>query len=223
MMRRFTVPFFFAIALALGTPSDRAAAQGFGFGVRAGTLGFGAEAAMGVGERVAVRAGIGWNPIEPDISLSEIDVTAELPTWYNGGIDLYLNGALRIGAGVLLKSDDPTLSAVLTQDQEIGGQTFTPQQVGTFVGVIDSSDPAPYVLFGFGKHTAPGMGLFMDIGVAFMGDPDFQLDAVGGSLNSESGPLRTALDAEEQEFEDDAGAYMRFWPILNLGLRIGVG
>jgi hypothetical protein len=67
------------------------------------------------------------------------------------------------------------------------------------------------------------MGLFLDVGVAFMGEPDFQLDAEGGSLNSQSGPLRTALDTEEQEFEDDAGAYLRYWPILNLGFRIGVG
>ena len=97
------------------------------------------------------------------------------------------------------------------------------QFIGTLVGVIDSSDQVPYVLLGFGKHTAPGMGLFLDVGVAFMGEPDFQLDAEGGSLNSQSGPLRTALDTEEQEFEDDAGAYLRYWPILNLGFRIGVG
>ena len=223
MPKRFMVPLSVTIALTLAVPGGRAAAQGFGFGIRAGTLGFGGEAAMGVGEQVVIRAGFGWNPIDPDMSLSEVDVTAELPTWFNGGIDLYLNGALRLGAGVLLKSDDPTLSAVFTEDQEIGGQTFTPQQIGTLVGVIDSNDQVPYVLFGFGKHTAPGMGLYADFGVAFMGEPDFQLDAEGGSLNSQSGPLRTALDTEEQEFEDDAGAYLRFWPILNLGFRIGVG
>jgi hypothetical protein len=42
-------------------------------------------------------------------------------------------------------------------------------------------------------------------------------------LNSQSGPLRDALDREEQEFEDDAGQYLQFWPIINLGFRIGVG
>ncbi len=223
MRNRSRVLLTFAIVFALSMPGGRAAGQGFGLGVRAGTLGFGGEAAMAVGERVVVRAGIGWNPVEPDISLSEIDVTAELPTWYNAGLDVYLNGAFRLGAGVLFKPDDPSLSAVFTQDQEVGGQTFTPQQIGTLVGVIDSRDQVPYVLIGFGKHTAPGVGLFADFGVAFLGEPDFQLDAVGGSLNSQSGPLRDALDTEEQQFEDDAGSYLRFWPILNVGLRIGVG
>jgi hypothetical protein len=211
-----------ALALSLGSLTDPASAQGVGFGARVGTLGLGAEAAVGLGDRVVARGGVGLNPWDPDISLSEIDVTLELPTWYSAGLDVYLNGALRLGGGVLFKSDDPTLSAVFTQDQEIGGQTFTPQEIGTLVGVIDSRDPVPYALIGFGKHTSPGVGLFIDLGVGFLGEPDFQLDAVGGSLNSQSGPLRDALDTEEQEFEDDAGSYLKLWPILNIGLRIGV-
>jgi hypothetical protein len=223
MKNRFAVVFSIMVALAVAEPDAPVAAQGFGFGLRAGTLGLGGEAAMGLGERVVARAGIGWNPYDPEIALDEIDVTAELPTWYNVGLDLYLNGALRLGGGVLFKPDDSTLSAVFTEDQEIGGQTFTPQQIGTLVGVIDSRDQVPYVLFGFGRHTAPGVGLFADFGVALLGEPDFRLDAVGGSLDSDSEPLRSRLDAEAQAFEDDAGAYLRFWPILNLGLRIGVG
>jgi hypothetical protein len=220
---RFAATFALTIAFALAVPVAPVAAQGVGLGFRAGTLGFGAEAAVGLGERVVARGGIGWNPYEPDISLSEIDVTAVLPTWYNAGLDVYLNGALRVGAGFLFKPDDPTLSAVFTQNQEVGGQTFTPQQIGTLVGVIDSRDEVPYILLGFGRHTLPGVGLFVDFGVAFLGEPDFRLDAEGGSLDSDSGPLRDALDTEAQEFEDDAGSYLRFWPILNLGLRIGVG
>jgi len=223
MKNRFAVAFSLTVALAVAVPDAPVAAQGFGLAVRAGTLGFGGEAAMALGERVVARAGIGWNSYDPDISLSEIDVTAELPTFYNAGLDIYLNGAFRLGGGVLFKPDDPTLSAVFTQDQEIGGQTFTPQQIGTLVGVIDSRNEVPYVLLGFGRHTSPGVGLFLDLGVALLGEPDFRLDAVGGSLDSDSGPLRDALDTEAQEFEDDAGAYLRFWPILNLGLRIGVG
>ena len=211
------------LIITFGALAEGASAQAIGLGARVGTLGLGAEAAVDLGERVVVRGGVGFNPVDFDQSFSEIDVTAELPTWYNIGLDAYLNGALRIGAGMLFKPDDPTLFGVFTQDQRIGGQTFTPQQIGRMVGVIDSRDQVPYALIGFGKHTAPGIGLFVDFGLAFMGQPDFQLDAVGGSLNSQSGPLRDALDREEQEFEDDAGAYLRFWPIVNLGLRFGVG
>jgi hypothetical protein len=215
-----------ALTLALGASaaSAPAAAQGgAGFGIRAGTLGLGVDVAIPLGERVVARGGVGVNPIDPEVRFSEIDVTAELPTWYNVGLDLYLNGALRIGAGVLLKPSDPTLRGVFTQDQEIGGQTFTPDEIGTLTGVIDSRAQAPFVLIGFGNHTAAGAGLYVDFGVAFMGQPEFELDAIGGTLNTGPGAFRDALEREEQEFEDDAGAYLRFWPILNLGLRIGVG
>jgi hypothetical protein len=218
-----TIAFALTLAAAVSASAPaRAAAQTAGIGIRAGTLGLGADIAVALTERVVARGGIGVSPIDPDATFSEIDVTAELPTWYNAGLDFYLNGAVRLGAGVLLKPSDPTLRGVFTQDQEIGGQTFTPQEIGTLIGVINSRGPAPYVLIGFGKHTTPGTGLYVDFGVALMGEPQFELDARGGTLNSQSGAFRDALDREAQEFEDDAAAYLRFWPILNLGLRIGV-
>ena len=46
----------------------------------------------------------------------------------------------------------------------------TPQALGTLTGVVDSRSQAPYVLIGLGKHTSAGMGLSVDLGVAFLGD-----------------------------------------------------
>ena len=217
----------YALVIALATAAvapDYAHAQTIGIAGRVGTLGVGAEAAIGLSDRVVLRGGIGLIPVDSlSLTLSDIDVTLELPTWYNVGVDFYLTSAMRIGGGLLFKSDEPTLTGVFTTDQDIGGTTFTPQEIGTMVGVLDSEGRIPYVLVGFGKHTAPGIGLFVDFGVALMGEPDFQLHAEGGTLSDASGPLRTALDQEAAQFEDDAGQYLKFWPILNLGLRIGIG
>jgi len=198
------------------------AAQSLGIGGRVGTLGLGGEAALSVGERLVVRGGIGLIPFEPSATFDDLDVTLTLPTWYNVGVDVYLNGAIRLGAGVLFKSQDPELVGTFNTSQDIGGTTFTPQQLGTLTGVIDSSDRAPYVLLGFGKHTAPGVGLFLDLGVAFMGDPKVSLDASGGTL-SDDPATQSALDREAENFERDMRTYLRFWPILSLGLRIGLG
>jgi hypothetical protein len=161
--------------------------------------------------------------MEPSLALGDIDLAAELPKWYNVGADIYLNGAMRVGGGLLFKGDDPRLTADFTADQELGGQMFTAQEIGTLVAVIDSNEKVPYALIGFGKHTAPGVGLFVDFGVAFMGAPRFRLSTEGGTLADDAGPLRTALDAEAAEFEADAGRYLEFWPILSLGLRVGLG
>jgi hypothetical protein len=220
---RNTIALAFVLTLvgSVATTSP-ASAQRAGFGLRVGTTGLGADAAVALNERVVARGGVGATPLDPELSLGGMDVTAELPTWYNVGLDFYLNGALRLGGGMLFKPSDATLRAVFTQDQEIGGQTFTPDEIGTLVGVIDSRQQAPFFLIGFGKHTTPGVGLYIDLGVAFLGESDFTLDAIGGTVDSDTGPLRDALDREAQEFEDDAGAYLRLWPILNLGIRIGV-
>lgn len=197
-------------------------AQQFGIAGRVGTLGLGAEAAAALTDRVVLRGGMSVTPFEPSMNFSDLDVTLELPTWYNVGVDIYLNGAMRFGGGILFKGDDPRLTGEFTTNQDIGGQTFTPQEIGKLVAVIDSKARVPYLLVGFGKHTAPGIGLFLDMGVAFQGTPNFLLSTEGGTLSDDTGPLRTALDAEATEFEQDAGSYLRFWPILNVGLRIGI-
>ena len=212
----------YVLALMLATSATSVASQGIGIGGRVGTLGVGAEAAVGLGERFVLRGGIGFTPYEPSLTLSDLDLTLMLPTWYNVGIDAYLNGALRLGGGVLLKSREPRVEGVFTTNQQIGASTYTPQEIGTLIGVMDSRDQVPYVLIGFGKHTAPVVGLFVDFGVAFLGEPDLRLSTEGGSLNSHSGTFRTELDREEAEFEDDAGPYLELWPIFNLGLRIGI-
>src|SRR5262245_7018529 len=92
------------LALALAASATGAAAQGLGVGGRVGTLGLGVEAAVGLGERFVLRGGIGFTPVEPSMTLSDLDLTLKLPNWYNLGVDAYLNGALRLGGGILLKS-----------------------------------------------------------------------------------------------------------------------
>ena len=219
MSKRMSASLLVAVCLGLPAP---ALGQGVGVGARVGTLGLGGEAAVGVTERIVVRGGLGFTPFEPDATFDEIDVTLTLPTWYNAGVDLYLNGAMRIGGGMLFKADDPELLGEFNQPQDIGGTTYTPQELGTLTGVIDSSDSVPYVLLGFGKHTAPGFGLFLDLGVAFLGEPDVRLDASGGTV-SDDPSTQSALDQEAEDFEADMRTYLRFWPILSMGLRIGLG
>lgn len=211
------------LALAVAAVAHGEASAQVGIAGRVSTLGLGGELAIDLTERFTLRGGIGVTPVEPSTSLGDIDVSLELPTWYNVGLDIYLNGAMRLGGGVLFKREDPRFTGEFTANQNIGGQDFTPQEIGRLIAVLDSPGQVPYALIGFGKHTAPGAGLFVDIGVAFLGAPDIRMSTEGGTLPDDSGSLRTALDAEEQEFEEDAGRYLQFWPIFSLGFRIGMG
>lgn len=214
-----------ALALLIvvsSTAPAMATAQGLGLGGRVGTLGLGGELAIGLTEQLVVRGGVGVMPIEPSMTFSDLEVTAKLPTVWNVGLDLYLNSAMRIGGGLMFRRADPELTGDFTSPQDIGGNTYTPQQIGTLTGVLDAKDKAPYVLIGFGPHVAEGVGLFVDFGVAIVGDPDVRLDANGGTLDpSTDAGFRAALDQEAADFEADVGSYLKFWPILSLGVRLG--
>ena len=210
-------------------------AQRLGVAARAGTIGVGVEGSVELADRLVVRGGIGLLPFEVDPAslwdLGEgISATLELPDkWYNIGVDFYLGSSLRLGGGMLFKPDDPTITGTLTGSAsiDIGGQTYTVEDVTGITGKFVSNDRAPYALIGFGKHTSSGIGLFLDLGVALLGEPDVQLTATGNSslINSAdpTSDFQTRLRIEEQSLEDRAGTYLKYWPILNLGLRVGIG
>ncbi len=210
-----------------------ASAQGFGVAARAGTLGLGAEAALGLSDNLVVRGGLGLFPIETDATRfwdigQGVDATLKFPdTWYNVGLDLYLGGSFRIGGGMLYKPDNPTITATLQPSGEIdiGGQTYGVDEVSEVVGSLSTKASAPYVLIGFGKHTSPGVGLFLDLGVAFMGDSQVTLEATkGNELLIGSEAFQQRLRQEEQNLDGDLPAWAKkYWPIASIGLRIGLG
>ena len=197
-------------------------AQGLGIAARAGTLGVGAEIALGLTNWFVIRGGAGLMPFEPSTSIEDIDVTLILPEWFNVGVDVYLGGSFRIGGGVLFKSDDPRVEGNFTTDQDIGGRSFTPAELGTLTGVLSSRDRAPYALIGFGNHISSGIGLFLDLGVAFLGEPEINLYATEGTFLDRA-ELNSRLAAEARDWEESAGSYLNYWPIFNLGVRIGLG
>ena len=206
---------------ALAAPPS-AAAQ-IGVAARVGTLGIGGEGALDISDRLVLRGGVGLVTLDVSTSFDGIAVDLELPdSWYNVGIDIYLNSALRIGGGLLVRPDDPTLTGAFQEPVDVGGRTFTPGEIGTLTGTLSSEDRAPYLLIGFGKHTASGLGLSLDVGAAFTGDPRVTLDASGGTF-SDQPELDARLEQEAQDFEDDMRGWLRIWPILSLGVRLGIG
>ena len=206
-------------------------AQGFGIGARVGTIGLGAEGAVGLGTDVALRAGFGVTPLT--INPSSFwdpgqDVKAELKlpkTWYNVGIDLYPGGGgFRIGGGMLFKPDNPTLTGTLAGNAsiEIGGVTYQASQLQEVVGTLESKKSAPYVLIGFGNEIKSGIGLFLDLGVAFLGEPNVVLEGTEGSIINDPA-FQQSLRNEETKIENDVGSYLKYWPIANIGIKVGIG
>jgi hypothetical protein len=207
------------LAVPQGVPG-----QSLGVGARAGFLGLGGEAAVELNRSVVLRGGFGVFPLDFTGEYSEVSYTVTPPSSIgNVGIDLYPGGrGFRIVAGIMSRSGDvEILSGDLSDGSpvQIGDEEYN--QPGTISGVLKSKSTAPFVGIGFGRHTAPGFGLFLDFGVAFVGDPEVSLDA--------SGPVRDVpgflenLRKEEREIEEVGGGLLKYWPVFSVGIRLGIG
>jgi hypothetical protein len=214
-----------AAAIAIALPTT--AFGQIGIGARVGTLGLGGDVSFGIGSRLGIRAGLGVMPDDIEITLDDIDYTLNPPSnIWNIGVDFYpFGGGFRLSGGIVNRKNFE-LRAVRTGETEIGDNTYN----GTIT--IDGSlgnerETAPYVAIGFGKVHSNGFGLYVDLGAAQMGDPDIRLTGtcvVNGTqpCPSENGQtFQQTLDEEAQQAEEDAGTYVKWHPILQVGLKIG--
>lgn len=55
----------------------------------------------------------------------------------------------------------------------------------------------------------------------FFGDPVVRLSAANGMLSDDLYALTSALSQEAAEFEANMHNYLKIWPIISLGVRIG--
>lgn len=210
------------LALVLALPGS-AGAQGLGVGVRGGSLGFGGEAAVGLSSFLAIRGGFGFFPLQLNIDYSGVDYTVKPPSSLGTvGVDLYPGGrSFRLMAGLLLRSGDVELeSGDLGQagPVEIGDNEY--DQAGTISGVLKTESRAPFFGIGFGRHTAPGFGVSLDLGIALVGDPSVELSA-SGPITQVPG-FNEDLQAEAQTIEDETGGVLKYWPVLSFGIKIPI-
>jgi hypothetical protein len=209
----------------LGLPlvlPGQAAAQ-FGIAARASTLGIGAEVSYRANRMVGLRVGGNYFSISKDATIENIDYHVT-PHLENGTalVDLYpLGSALHLTGGLLINHNEGRLVARLNQDIEIGGQTYTPAEVGSLLGTVDFKKAAPYLGFGFAGRGK--VSLLFDLGVGITGTP--RVDLVG--TTPLTGQAKAQFDANVQDelaqvrAEIDGKSYLKFHPVLSLGLKIG--
>ena len=198
--------------------------QGFGISAKASTTGLGADAAISLLPRMNLRAGVGVIPIEPTFTFSDIDYTISFPTpQILAMLDLFpLGGAFRLTGGVLAKTEDIAIESDLAGEGDvvIGDGTYARADVGTLSGALTTNDLAPYVGLGFGNHAFSGVGLVVDLGVAFQGLPGVELSADGPLAGDPA--FRQELERERERAEDDIDSFFRAYPVVSLGLKLGV-
>lgn len=219
-MRFKTLP---VALLALSIALPAAASAQVGVGVRAGTTGLGGDLGIAISPNLMLRGGLGIQPVNPNMTLSDIKFEVNLPSSFaQAGIELFPSGGgFRIGGGLLYKPDDIDVSGTFQENQEIGGTSYTPAQIGTITGTAASAKTwAPYGMIGFGKIASSGIGLYLDIGAAFVGEYDLTVASTG--QYKDNAQFKADLEEQRAKWEEDINKY-KIYPMVNLGLRIGFG
>ena len=218
MTNRITKSALAALALlAFGT-----ATADFGVGLKAGTLGLGVEGRWKALPWLDVR--VGYNTFEYDDSGTEAGVaydgTFALDTIYATGNFRFPLSPFRVTAGVVSNGNEFTLASKDTGGLsfDIGNDTFSAADVGTLQSVTSFTSTAPYVGVGYDFEIFGKVGLNLDFGVLWQGEPSVTLEATGFDTAPQAvqDALIVELETERLELEDEMKTF-KAWPVISLG------
>jgi hypothetical protein len=211
-----------AAMLGVAVPA-RLQAQ-FGVAVRAATLGLGAEVSYRASDRVGVRGGFNYFQLtrESDVQGINYRVTPHLE---NGTVilDFFpMGGSFHLSGGLLFNHNEGRLVARLTEDVTIGNRTYTPSEVGSLTGLVDFKKTAPYLGIGFAGQGR--VSFLFDLGVGFTGTPRANLTGTTNLTGQEKAQFDANVASEQAQLQADIAdkSYLKYHPVLSLGLRIGL-
>jgi len=210
------------LAVVLFTLSPvSAAGQGLGGSIHLGTLGIGGRVTLALTDAVNLRGGLDFQPIEISLDISDVNYDLSLPSpSLTGLVDWHPAGSgFRLSGGASYFVNELELRGTPLTDVEIGGQDYTPSQIGSLVGSLGTSQIAPYVGIGWGDATRGGIGFTADLGVAVHGTPDAALRATGPIGSNQT--FQSNLEAELVDINDEIKSF-KVYPVLNLGLSLGL-
>jgi len=186
-----------------------------------GSMGLGADLSLPVARDVGLRASLNYIPFDISIDEDTLEYSFEPSTPQVLLLaDFYPIGRFRLSGGVMISAGDLEGRAELSQPIEIGNNVYTPAEVGTVTGKIRTRTVSPYIGIGFGNPTGSRLAFFMDLGVAFHGNPELSAEA-NGPISSLPG-FQQDLDAEVRDIQRDIDDVV-VYPVLSLGISIGLG
>ncbi|MGE0440919.1 MAG: hypothetical protein AB7L66_13320 [Gemmatimonadales bacterium] len=208
------------LSALLAVPAD---AQ-VGIGVRGGTLGVGGELSIRPSRLIGLRLGGNYLTFTRTATIEgiEYDLSPKLQSG-SGIVELHpFGGAFHLAGGMVWNSNEAGVVARLTGPVTIGATTYQPSDIGDLRGLVNyDTKYAPYAGLGFGGSGR--VSLLFDVGVVFSGYPQV---ALTGSTNL-TGPAKTvfdqnvALEVQDIQAEIESRSYLKYTPVISLGLRVG--
>lgn len=206
-----------ALAFTVFAVAAAHADNDFGVGLKAGTLGIGIEASWQPLPYLDIR--LGGNAFEFDDDGIQggipYDATFTLDTYYATGNLHFPVSPMRVTAGIYSNGNELRMINDDGVDLDIGGITFPGAGIGTLTSSTSFASSSPYLGIGFDFTLADKLGLNLDFGLLWQGEPEVTLEA-GGSLSQD--PLfQAALETERRQLEDEMSDFQA-WPVVSLGI-----
>ena len=205
-----------AVALVLTASGTALADDNFGVGLKAGTLGLGVEGAWRPLPYFDIRLGAnsydyGFDGTHAGVNY---DSTLNLETFYATLNFKFPASPLRISIGAYSNGNELNLDSAETGSYDIGGTTFTSAEIGALSSNVRFASTAPYLGFGFDVSLSGKIGINMDFGVLWHGEPEVSMNATG--LLASDPTFLASVEAERLQLQDDLSNY-KAWPVISLG------
>jgi hypothetical protein len=210
-----------AALIALALTSCGTVNADLGVGMKAGTLGLGIEGRWSPLPWLDIRAGMNRYDFEDSGTQANVDYDGVLAmdNYFLTGNFRFPLSPFRVTAGAYSNGNELQLVSQDTsgEDFTIGGIPFSPDDVGTLHSNTSFDDIAPYFGVGYDFELFGKVGLNLDFGVLWQGEPTVTLDATG----LDTAPpdvqriLELALEAERRALEDEISDY-KAWPVVSL-------
>lgn len=204
------------LLLAIFAAGGASADNDFGIGVKAGTLGLGLEASWQPLPYLELRVGANSYDYDDDGTQAGIDydATLALESLYATANFHFPISPMRVTAGVYSNGNEFNILNDDLQDKNIGGIVYAGSDIGVLQSTTSFANTAPYLGIGFDFTLLGKVGMNLDLGVLWQGEPDVSLTA-DGNLSSDSG-FQAALELERQQLEDEVSDF-KAWPVISLG------
>lgn len=217
-MKLLTLRLGAAILLSLGTAVAHADLN-LGVGIKAGTLGAGVEAKWRPLPYMDLRLGANLYELDDSGSQAGInyDATLNLESFY-GTLNLrFPMTPLRFTAGAYSNGNELLLVSQETNLIDVGGTSYPSAAVGTLSSTTSFPGVSPYLGIGLDFSVFNRVGLYLDFGVLWQGEPDVTLTADG--LLAGDPAFQESLEQERLELFTEFSDF-KAWPVASLGFFV---
>lgn len=210
-----------AALVALVLASSGAANADFGVGLKAGTLGLGVEGRWSPIPWLDIRLGANRYDLDTTGTQATVDydATFAMDNYFLTGNFRFPLSPFRVTLGAYSNGNEIQMTSQDTGGLplDFGGDSFDTGVIGSLQSVTSFDSTAPYLGVGYDFELFGKVGLNMDFGVLWQGDPSVSLFATG--YDNAPALIQAELDAalaiESAALEDDISDY-KAWPVFSL-------